>query len=204
VKLVDHGILKAVLSTRVPTPDTKTSTGSRRLLGASPSNLVLSARDTMTAQALKDDLLRLVKERGLPYGIIVRRVGPAGLSWLMRMASMKMRGGGILPIASEVYRVYLDGHEELVSRAEIQPVTATAFKDIVAAGDHPIVYNGIYIPLAGSIFGALGGARGGDEPTIVSYVAPSLLFDDVTIKASSAPIPNPPLAPSPLVQGATK
>lgn len=204
VKLVDHGILKAVLSTRVPTPDTKASTGSRRLLGASPSNLVLTARDTMPAEALKNDLLKMVKERGLAYGIIVRRVGPAGLSWLMRMASMKMRGGGVLPMASEVYRVYPDGHEELVSRAEIQPVTAAAFKDIIAAGDHPIVYNGIYIPLAGSIFGAIGGARGAEEPTIVSYVTPSLLFDDISIKASSAPIPNPPLTPSPLLAAAAK
>lgn len=198
VKLIENGILKTVLSTRTPTQQTKESTGSSHAMGASPCNLILATRAAKTGAELKAQLLQEVKDRGLPYGIIVRRVGMGGLSWTMRMAMAQATGGAAGSLA-EVYRVFPDGREERLRELEVDPMTPAAFKDIVAAGGTPALYNGAYIPMAGSIIAVLAG-RGMDTemPDIVSYVAPSLLFDDVSLKRTSAPAPNAPIAASPL------
>lgn len=197
VKLVDHGILKTLLATRVPTEHSNRSTGSRRQLGPSPSNLILSVRGGLSEAQLKNQLLTQAKQRGLDSALIIRRVGPAGLSWMTKLIQSRMSGSA--PLAAEVYRVFPDGHEERVRPPEVQPMSATDFKDIDAAGDTPFVYNGPYIPLATSIFGVLGGGGLGDSnAALVSYVTPSLLFDDVTLKANAGPAPDAPVAPSPL------
>ncbi len=196
IKLVDHGILKAILATRVPTEHSNSSTGSRRQLGPSPSNLVLSVRGGLSEAQLKTELLTQAKQRGLDSALIVRRVGPAGLSWITKLMQSRMSGSA--PLAAEVYRVFPDGREERVRPPEVQPMSATDFKDIDAAGDTPIVYNGPYIPLAASIFGVMGGAGVGDtNPSLASYVTPSLLFDDVSLKGNTGPAPDAPVAPSP-------
>lgn len=203
VKLVDHGILKGLLATRVPTEHSKLSTGSRRQLGPSPSNLILSVRGGLSEAQLKTELLAQAKQRGLDSALIIRRVGPAGLSWITKLMQSRMSGSA--PLAAEVYRVFPDGHEERVRPPEVQPMTAADFKDVDAAGDTPFVYNGAYIPLATSIFGVLGGGGLGDtNPSLVSYVTPSLLFDDVSLKADAGPAPDAPVAPSPLAQSSAQ
>src|SRR5258708_38490607 len=73
--LVQNGILKTLLSTRTPVRSVVKSSGSRRGWGASPSNLFLNSQTSVSAQKLRDDLMSRVKDRGLPYGIVVRRVG---------------------------------------------------------------------------------------------------------------------------------
>jgi predicted Zn-dependent protease len=194
LELVDHGILKAVLATRVPTEKTRESTGSRHTMGASPTNLIITTLEPKTADALKAELLSLAKERGLGYGILIRRAGPMGLSWATRMGATQMGAGE--PTAAEVYRVYPDGREELLREVAVDPLTPSTFKDIVAAGQPTVVYNGLFIPLASAMFGMAN--LGGDASSVVSYVTPSLLFDDVSLKKSSGPAPNGPVAPSPL------
>src|SRR5262249_8770799 len=86
-KLVGKGMLKTLLASRVPVRTIAHSTGSRRSLGAVPSNLVLSSSKTSSEAELKAELLRRVKERGLDYGIIVRRAG-GGANPSMRAAAM--------------------------------------------------------------------------------------------------------------------
>lgn len=198
LKLIDNGILKSVLSTRTPTQQTKESTGSAHAMGASPCNLILSVSQGKSDGDLKAKLLSEVKERDLPYGIIVRRVGMGGLTWMMRVAMAQLTGGAPSTLG-EVYRVYPDGREERLRELEVGPLTAASFKDISAAGETPAMDNAGYIPMAGSLIAIMAG-RGFDLeiPEVVTYVSPSLLFDDVSLKRSSGPAPNAPIAPSPL------
>jgi hypothetical protein len=89
------------------------------------------------------------------------------------------------------YELFEDGHEELV-RAQISPVPVAAFKDIVAAGDKPGVYN------IGTLL--FMGALTSGAPTIAwsSYIVPPLLFEDLSFKQANGPSPISPVVPSPL------
>jgi hypothetical protein len=76
---------------------------------------------------------------------------------------------------------------------------ASAFRDIVAAGNNPTVYTGPFIPTAGLIMAGMGGNMAGGDPfSFVSFVAPSLLFDEISMKKVAGPSPNPPVVPSPV------
>jgi hypothetical protein len=194
VKLVESGILKALLATRTPTAQTTASTGSAGVSGspggATPSNLFLTSRQPKTAAELRQELLRLAKQRGNAYGIVVRKVGFGGLSALLRLAMNSVSPGSAGSMIA-AYKVFEDGHEELV-RAQIAPVQVTAFKDIVAAGDKPGVYNIASFSLMSSLGSATPGV------SVASYVVPPLLFDDISLKRPEGPSPTPPVAPSPI------
>ena len=75
ILVIDHGILKNLLTSRVPARGFFESSGSRHGWGAVPSNLFLTSERGLSASDLKKELLRLAKERGLDYGIVVRHVG---------------------------------------------------------------------------------------------------------------------------------
>jgi hypothetical protein len=193
VKLVEGGMLKSLLSTRTPTAQTAGSTGSAYSPGmAAPSNFFVTARQSKTAAELRQELLRIAKQRGFGYGIVVRHVGDVGLNALMRMALGRLSADAGATIAA--YKVFEDGHEELV-RAQIAPVPVSAFKDIVAAGDKPGVYH-----LGSLLF--MGSLTGG-APSLAwsSFVVPPPLFEEVSLKAPSGPSPTAPVVPSPLASG---
>jgi predicted Zn-dependent protease len=198
-KLVDHGLLKTLLATRVPTKAVPQSTGSRRGWGPAPSNLIVATDKATTEADLRADLLRRVKERGLGYGIVVRHVGGGGsASFIQRAAQMAQQGGQAGTSLAEVYRLYPDGHEEPVKGVEISDMNAAQFRDIVAAGDTPAVYTDEFIPRVGALF-SLGTSASTDQP-VVSCVAPDLLFEELSLTGSQGPFPNPPIGPSPLAK----
>lgn len=197
--LVEHGVLKTLLATRVPVRAVPRSTGSRRGWGPSPSNLFVTSTKSSSQDELRKELLRRAKDRGLDYGIVVRHVGGGAAASFMkmaaRMAQQEAQGGDSL---AEVYKMYADGREELVQGVDIAEMTAGAFRDIVAVGDTPVVFTDEFIPRAGSIF-SLGVSATSNVP-VVSCVVPSMLFEEVTLVKSQGPFPNPPVSPSPLGQ----
>jgi TldD protein len=205
VKLVESGVVKAMLSGRTPVSGITRSTGSRRAFGTAPSNLIVTSTRSSTAPELRAQLLRLAKQRGIEYGLVVRRAGFGGMNSFMQMA-MSFASGDSAPATSlvEVYKVFADGHEELVRGAELSGVTAASFKDILAVGDTPTVRSDMFLPPIVSVF-ALGLSGVGADPgglSVVSYAVPSLLFDDLTVKKANGPFPSLPAAPSPLRDGA--
>jgi len=199
-KLVEAGIVKAVLASRTPAGAIRQSTGSRRGIGASPSNLIFTAHKTSTPADLRKELLEKAKTRGLPYGVIVHHVGGGGLD-AMRSFYLRMQsGGGAGTSLLEVAKLFSDGHEEVVRGAELTEMSASSFKDIIAVSDKPVVHTDIFIPKLNSIFAMMGGGVPdvASLPT-VSYVVPSLLFDEVSLKQATGPFPNPPVTKSPLL-----
>jgi predicted Zn-dependent protease len=199
--IVSHGVLKAMLATRIPSEDASATTGSAHGLGASPSNLYTVARKTSTETELRQQLLAMAKERGFDYGIVVRDIGLAGLSWVRRVNSMADNNGISIATGTGIYKVFADGHEEQIRDVEFAPVTTTSLKEIVAAGDKPVLHESPFIPMAGSILAmAGGGGLGGEIEHVCSFITPSLLVDDLTLKHTDTPAPNGPTVPSPLVQ----
>jgi predicted Zn-dependent protease len=202
-KLVDHGILKTLLATRVPTRAVKQSTGSRRGWGPVPSNLLVTTDKALSAEDLRKELLRRAKDRGLDYGIVVRHLGGGNAASFMKMAArMAQQGGQQGSSLAEVYKLYPDGHEELLQGVEIAEMSAALFKDIVAAGDTPVAYTDEFIPRLGAIFSM--GFSANSDLAVVSCVSPSLLFEEVSLVKSQGPYPNLPVEPSPLVKSITE
>jgi hypothetical protein len=194
IKLVEGGKLTNLLATRTPTVHTKASTGSDRGMGPAPGNLLLTASQAVTKEQLRKELLRVARQRGYEYGIVVRNTGAAGISSFMRMVMSSMGrdvAGGVA-----VYKVFADGHEELV-RADISPIPLSAFKDILAAGDDPAVYHNAFVPVAGSLLSRFGGS-GGRNFVVTSFIVPSILFEEVTLKQPAGTAAKPPLLASPL------
>jgi predicted Zn-dependent protease len=201
-KLVEHGVLKTLLSTRVPVRALRQSTGSRRGWGPAPSNLFVTSEKSLTNDALRKELLRRAKDRGLDYAIVVRRVGGGAAASFMKMASrMAQQNGQGSDSLAEVYKLYPDGREELVQGVEISDMTPANFKDVVAVGDTPVVFTDEFIPRIGALF-SLGVSASSDMP-VVSCVVPALLFDEVSLAKSQGPFPNMPVSPSPLTKSLT-
>jgi hypothetical protein len=196
--VIEGGILKKMFSTRNPTPDSRESTGSKSIFGANSSNLFVVAKKTKTGVELRQELLRLAKARGYDYGIVVKRGSEGAFSWVSRFASMVPQQSELVN-SMDVYKVFADGHEEPVRGIEFGSLTAGIFRDIVAAGDQPVLHNSVHIPMMGSIMAGFGGGGfRGDVIGVGSYIVPSLLFEEISVKKSTAPTTIPPVVSSPL------
>ncbi len=165
--LVEKGILKTLLATRDPVSGIPQSTGSFRTFGAQPSNLIVAVENGKSEEELKDQLLSLVKQRSKEFGIEVRRVG------------------------REIYKVYPDGHEELVRQGQFDGLDEAAFKDLAAVSRDLTVYTIPFAAYAGRLY------TGQPGMPLVSLVVPSLLFEDLTLKPTAGELPKLPLSKPP-------
>ena len=198
--LIDHGVLKNLLASRVPVSGILQSTGSRRGWGPLPSNIFVTSEKTLSADELKKELLSRAKERGLDYALVVRRVGAGTGASLLDMARQMASQQSGSPSIPEIYKLYLDGHEEPLRGVRISDLPAELFKEIVATGDAPTLYSDELMPHVSSmLFMGFSSSSGGGLP-VVSCVAPSLLFDEVSLGRSDGPFPPTPVSPSPLAQ----
>ncbi len=193
-KLVEKGILKTLLTTRTPVRGIARSSGSRRGMGPAPSNLLVSARSSSSAEQLRKELLRRAADRGLGYAIVVRHLGGDGMRGAPQVTRQSAPSASLL----EVYKLFPDGHEEPVRGMEITDLTASMFRDIVAAGDKPVVYTNLFILRFPGLFSY--GMWSGMEIPEVSYVVPPLLFEELTLTKLQGPFPRPPFSRSPLAE----
>ena len=201
-RLVERGILKTLLATRSPVAGVLNSTGNRRGAGPAPSNLFLVPRGGMNQEELREELLALVQERGLDFGIVVRRLGnpQMTLSRERRFAIMLPEESGRSNVepATLAFKRFPDGREELIRKAELLGVSESSFREIVAASETLTTYHTTYRPQVGFSLSSL--FLPSSDPmssTVVSLVVPQLLFEDVTLKRPSGDVPHLPLIAHP-------
>jgi hypothetical protein len=89
------------------------------------------------------------------------------------------------------YKVYLDGHEELVRSVVFHGVSTRSFKDIVAASDENYVFDLID---SDAIFARMGA---GSYITTASVIAPAVLFEEMELAPVEEEKPQPPIVPPP-------
>ena len=197
--VVQRGILKTLLATRTPVSGVSNSTGNRRNTGPSPSNLFLMPRNGLKSEEIRQELLDLVEERGLDFGIVVRRVGSPNMTLSRdRDSFFAMPGEEARPKlkpVTEAYKVFPDGREEPIRKAVLLGLSASSFREIVAASDaltshHTTLRLRMNFPF--SSVGFMG------PPPVVSLVVPSLLFEDLALRRPPGDIPRPPLLAHPL------
>jgi len=200
VKLVERGFLKTLLTSRTPHKRVRESNGHARGLPAQAffTNLIVTAEGGKGSNELKEQLLSLCKDRGLEFGVIIRKINNPYFKQMLRdeFDIFSVSPGTQRPFVLEpvlAYKVSLDGKEELVRGIEISGMTAQSFKEILAASRSEYVYNhltslrrpsvmGLYSPLS---------AR-------VCVVTPSFLFESVDLKRTTASFPKPPIAVHPV------
>ena len=181
VVLVEKGILKTLLSSRSPTEAVQNSNGRKRESSVNISNLKISATDKqkqLSEANLKKELIKLCKEMGLPFGILVKNIVDRNIynDYISDFVSVSVNdfasyfnrqigGRGNVKNAVRAYKVYLDGKEELIRDAELIQLSVRAFREVLNVGDRPYVYNTLiqirYVNLLAA-----------------SIISPSLLFEE--------------------------
>jgi hypothetical protein len=158
-------MLNNYLLGRQPVRDFPSSNGHGRAApgsGPSPSLgvLLLKSAEAQPPDELKKKILQMVTDQGKPYAYRVDTLGPGNSPRLL-------------------YRVYADGHEELVRGAVFNELdTRTLRNNLVAAGNDPLVSN-----------------RAGNVPTTI--ICPSMLFDELEVKRTDRKNAKLPEYPSP-------
>ncbi len=168
VSVIQNGMLDNYLLGREPVRDFPFSNGHGRAApGSFPSPslgvLLLKSTEAQSPDALRKKLIQMVTDQGMPYAYRVETLGPGNSPRLL-------------------YRVYADGHEQLVRGAVFNELDVRSLRsDLIAVGNDPLVSN-----------------RTGGIPTTV--ISPSLLFDELEVKradTSKDKLPDYPPPPLP-------
>ena len=199
VDLVMNGYLKNLLSSRTPIRRVSSSNGHKR--GGAPMYSILElftdAKYQKSDAELKSKMLKLCKDRALPFGIIVRKALNQNILYttLFRVTS------GTFPYPSsnstplvEVYKVFPDGKEVLLRGVEANRINVQSFKDIISTGKNKYVLN-LLAPSITSPF-----ISGGSHYISSTIISPSFLFEDVEIKPIEGDFPKPPIIKNPLTE----
>jgi hypothetical protein len=202
VTLVEKGILKNFLLTRQPMRGFEGSNGRALLPGshgtstAGFGNLFVKAAETASPADLKKKMLEMCRNRGKPYGILVRKLDFPSSASFQEMRQLLTRGGQAgggprvsLPIL--VYRLYADGREELIRGMRLGGLNARSLKDIVAAGNDDTVFEFLDNTAPFAMMGASGYVN---ESCVV---APSILIDDLELHKIDDELPKLPVVPAP-------
>jgi predicted Zn-dependent protease len=197
--LVKDGTFESMVLSRVPTKKQSGSNGhGRRSPGsgsaqAAIANLFIVDEDGLDEAALKRELLTLVEEEGLEYGLRVASIRTAGIgssqSDLFAMFMRMQQRGGRQGVGDPIYayKVYPDGREELVRGLEFGQIKARDLKQIAAGGTTPTVYNYIGIGF------------GGATPA-TSIVAPAVLFEELELSKIEEERDKPPILATPIAR----
>lgn len=199
VNLVENGYLRTLLSSRVPTRRIRESNGHNR--GGSPmlSNIIFSASEKQVSdKELKDNLLKLVKDRELPYGLIVKRIQNQNILFtgLYRITYGGLdfpRGQGKMMV-NEAYKIFPDGREELVRGAQLSGLSPQSFKDVIKVGKSNYVLNYLSPAVVSSFI------SGGKSYLPVSIVSFDLLFEDAELKTQEGDFTKPPFVSRPVLK----
>jgi TldD protein len=159
VSLVEDGLLTDLLLSRKPIKGRMQSNGHGRSgypgrETAQISNLVITATQGKSFQDLKGELVKLCRTERLPFGIIIRELGPSGA------------GLGIPFLAYKVDAA--DEHEQLVRGTSSPAFPVRSLRHIQAAGKQNF------------IAARLAGIPGAETP--VTVIAPSILVEEMELK----------------------
>jgi hypothetical protein len=195
VSLVEKGVLRDFLRTREPVRGYTDSNGRARIAGGSPipTNLIVKASETTSLSDIRKKMIDLCQQRGLPYAIVIRRMDFPSTAPVDEARRILGSAGAGRPVSMplHVYRLYPDGHEELIRGVRLHGLNARSLKDILAAGDDSVTFN--YLE-NGEPFALLGYGQSSAE---VSVVAPSVLIDDLELTKVDDELPRLPIAPPP-------
>jgi len=183
VEMIENGVLKNFLMSRMPIKNFGESNGhGRNQPGLMPTgrqgNLIVTSTQTVPEAELRQKLIDEAKKQGKPYGLYFDDI-QGGFTLTTRSLPQAFQ---VLPVI--VYKVYADGRpDELVRGVDIVGTPLAALTRILTTGDQQHVFNGVC------------GAESGQVP--VSAVAPAMLFSEMEVQKRAHEHERPPLLPPP-------
>jgi predicted Zn-dependent protease len=183
VDLIDDGVLKTFLMSRLPIASFGASNGhGRAQTGRVPTgrqgNLIVTSTKTEPESELRKQLIDEAKKQGKPYGLYFEDIS-SGFAVTTRSSPQAFQ---VIPLV--VYRVYADGRpDELVRGVSIVGTPLASMKRILATGDKSEVFNGEC------------GAESGTVP--VSAVSPAMLLSEMETQRQPQGTARPPILPIP-------
>jgi TldD protein len=183
VDLVQNGILKQFLMSRLPIADFDISNGhGRAQIGKMPTgrqgNLIVTSTNATTEKKLRQLLIDEIRKQNKPYGLYFEDIA-SGYTLTQRVTPQAFQ---VIP--QLVYRVYADGRpDELVRGVQIVGTPQASLTQILATGDKQDIFNGEC------------GAESGSVP--VSAIAPAMLFGAIETQKAPQGKVRPPILPSP-------
>ncbi|HEY3808267.1 MAG TPA: metallopeptidase TldD-related protein [Kofleriaceae bacterium] len=185
VPLIDHGKLVGFDMGRNPIHGFPHSNGhGRRSTGLPPvarqGNLVVEASKSVEEPELEKMLIEQINEQHRPYGMIFTDIS-GGVTNTSAFAPQAFKVNPVM-----AYRLYPDGHKELVRGIDISGTPLVALQSIRAASREVETFNGVC------------GAESGWVP--VSASAPSLLLDKLEVEKGFVPPDRPPVLDAPSIR----
>ena len=183
VDVIQNGVLKNFLMSRMPIKDFGQSNGhGRNQPGLMPTgrqgNLIVTSTQSVPESELRRKLIEEVKKQNKPYGLYFDDI-QGGFTLTQRSLPQAFQ---VLPVI--VYKVYPDGRpDELVRGVDIVGTPLAALTRILLTGDKEHVFNGVC------------GAESGQVP--VSAVAPAMLFSEMEVQKRQHSHDRPPILPAP-------
>jgi predicted Zn-dependent protease len=183
VELIQNGVLKNFLMSRLPIASFANSNGhGRAQTGKVPTgrqgNLIVTSTKSEPEAKLRKQLIEEAKKQGKPYGLYFEDIS-SGFAVTQRNSPQAFQ---VIPLV--VWRVYVDGRpDQLVRGVSIVGTPLAAMKRIVATGDKSEVFNGEC------------GAESGTIP--VSAVAPAMLVSEMETQKQAQGSARPPILPIP-------
>jgi predicted Zn-dependent protease len=188
VALIQNGVLKTFLMSRLPIASFAASNGhGRAQTGHVPTgrqgNLIVTSTKSMPETELRKQLIEEAKKQGKPYGLYFEDIS-SGFAVTQRTSPQAF---SVVPLV--VWRVYVDGRpDELVRGVSIVGTPLAAMKRILATGDKSEVFNGEC------------GAESGTVP--VSAVSPAMLLSEMETQRQPQGTARPPILPIPSAEAA--
>jgi predicted Zn-dependent protease len=185
VSLIDKGKLVGFNMGRNPIKGFPASNGhGRRSPGLPPvarqGNLVVEVAKSVPRADLEKMLIEEVKRQNRPYGMIFTDIS-GGFTNTSAFAPQAFKVNPVM-----AYKLYADGHKELVRGIDISGTPLVALQSIRAASREIETFNGVC------------GAESGWVP--VSASAPSLLIEKLEIEKGFIPPDRPPLLGPPSIR----
>ncbi len=183
VNLIDDGVLKTFLMSRLPIASFSSSNGHGRaetchVPTGRQGNLKETSTKSVPETELRKELIEEAKKQGKPYGLYFEDIS-SGFAVTTRSSPQAFQ---VIPLV--VWRVYVDGRpDELVRGVSIVGTPLAALKRILATGDKSEVFNGEC------------GAESGTVP--VSAVAPAMLVSEMETQRQPQGTARPPILPIP-------
>jgi predicted Zn-dependent protease len=183
VPLIENGILKQFLMSRLPINGFEHSNGHGRAQdGLMPvgrqGNLIVRSTKTVPDSQLRQMLIEEVKKQSKPFGLYFEDIA-GGFTLTMRNMPQAFQ---VMPLM--VWKVYPDGRpDELVRGVDIIGTPLAALNRIILTGRKTDVFNGEC------------GAESGSVP--VSAAAPAMLFSEIEVQKMAQGHERPPVLPPP-------
>ena len=139
IQVIEDGILREALMSRIPLDETSLSTGHGRSSGASrrvamPARITIRPPRSVSERRLERLALRQARALGRDSVLVVRRMEPLALLSRFEIYFSGDEVPAGLTSPTEAYLLYRDGRREPVRSSRFLGVDRRAMRDIIAAG----------------------------------------------------------------------